>query len=52
VNVLGEAIGELCKTILPIPEESYSGNQDSFIAVCTLSSIDLLKKFVHSKVLE
>jgi len=52
VNVLGEAIGELCKTILPIPEESYSGNPDSFIAVCTLSSIDLLKKFVNSEVLE
>jgi len=52
VNVLGEVIGELCKTILPIPEESYSGNPDSFIAVCTLSSIDLLKKFVNSEVLE
>lgn len=52
MNVLGEAIGELCKTILPIPEESYSGNPDSFIAVCTLSSIDLLKKFVNSEVLE
>ena len=52
MNVLGEAIGELCKTILPIPEESYSGNPDSFIAVCTLSSIDLLKKFVNSQVLE
>jgi len=52
VNVLGEAIGELCKTILPIPEESYSGNPDSFIAICTLSSIDLLKKFVNSEVLE
>jgi tetrahydromethanopterin S-methyltransferase subunit A len=52
VNVLGEAIGELCKTILPIPEESYSGNPNSFIAICTLSSIDLLKKFVNSEVLE
>ena len=52
MNVLGEAIGELCKTILPIPEESYSGNPNSFIAICTLSSIDLLKKFVNSEVLE
>ncbi len=52
MNILGEAIGELCKTILPIPEESYLGNPDSFIAVCTLSSIDLLKKFVNSEVLE
>ncbi len=52
MNVLGEVLGELCKTILPIPEESYSGNPDSLIAVCTLSSIDLLKKFVISEVLE
>jgi len=33
VNILGEVIGELCKTILPIPEESYSGNPDSSIAI-------------------
>jgi len=52
VNVLGEAIGELCKTILPIPEEYYLGNPDSFIAVCTLSSINLLKKFKNSEILE
>ena len=52
MNVLGEAIGELCKTILPIPEEYYLGNPDSFIAVCTLSSINLLKKFKNSEILE
>ena len=52
MNVLGEAIGELCKTILPIPEEYYLGNPDSFIAVCTLSSINLLKKFENSEILE
>jgi len=51
VNVLGETIGELCKIILPIPEESYQGNSNSSIAVCTLSSIDLLKKFVNSEIL-
>ena len=48
MNVLGEVIGDLCKAILPIPEESYLGNPDSTIAVCTLSSIDLLKKFKNS----
>ena len=36
----------------PYLKSSYSGNLDSFIAVCTLSSIDLLKKFVNSQVLE
>ena len=51
MNALGETIGELCKIILPIPEEYYSGNPDSSIAVCTLSSIDLLKKLANSEIL-
>ena len=51
MNALVEAIGELCKIILPIPEESFSGNSNSSIAVCTLSSIDLLKKFSNPKIL-
>jgi len=51
MNTIGNTIGELCKIILPIPEESYRGNPNSSIAVCTLSSIDLLKKFVNSKIL-
>ncbi len=51
MNALGERIGELCKIILPIPEESYQGDINSSIAVCTLSSIDLLKKFSNPKIL-
>ena len=51
MNALGEAIGELCKVILPIPEERFQGNLGSSVAVCTLSSIDLLKKFQNSDVL-
>jgi tetrahydromethanopterin S-methyltransferase subunit A len=51
VNAIGEAIGELCKVILPINEEFYLGNSDSSIAICTLSSIDLLKNFANSKIL-
>ena len=50
MNALGEAIGKFCKTILPIPEEFYTCNADSSIAVCTLSSIDLLKKFTNSEI--
>ncbi len=50
-NALGQAIGELCKVILPIPEERFLGNPDSSIAVCTLSSIDLLKKLQNSEIL-
>ena len=51
MNAIGEAIGELCKIILPINEEYYLGNQNSSIAVCTLSSIDLLKNFANSEIL-
>ena len=36
MNAVGEAIGELCKIILPIREEFYLGNPDSHIAICTL----------------
>lgn len=51
MNAIGEAIGELCKVILPINEEFYLGNSDSSMAICTLSSIDLLKNFANSKIL-
>ena len=51
MNSLGNMIGELCKVILPIHEESYQGNPDSIIAVCTLSSLDLLKKMRNSDIL-
>ncbi len=51
MNSLGNMIGELCKIVLPIPEESYQGNTDSIIAVCTLSSQDLLKKMANSDIL-
>ncbi len=51
MNILGETIGELCKIILPIPETFYRGNTNSSIAICTLSSIDLLKKFSDSQIL-
>lgn len=52
MNVIGEIIGEFCKIILPIPEEYYFGNPDSSIAICTLSSINLLKNFANSKILD
>jgi tetrahydromethanopterin S-methyltransferase subunit A len=51
MNSLGNIIGELCKVILPIPEESYLGNSDSSIAICTLSSMDLLKRISNSDIL-
>ena len=51
MNSLDNIIGELCKVIFPIHEESFLGNADSTIAVCTLSSITLLKKFANSDIM-
>ncbi len=45
-------IGVLCKAILPIPEESYQGNPNSTVAVCTLSSLNLLRKMADSDILQ
>lgn len=50
MNAIGEAIGELCKVILPIHEEYHLGNPNSAIAVCTLSSMNLLKNFANSEI--
>ena len=51
MNVLGNFIGEICKTLIPIPEEIYFGNSESTISVCTLSSINLLKKISDSNLI-
>ena len=51
MNNLANVIGELCKVILPIPEEAYIGNINSSVAVCTLSSINLLKQISNSDLL-
>lgn len=52
MNSLENLAGEICKILLPIPEEVYYGNKNSSVAVCTLSSIDLLKKFSEQKLLQ
>lgn len=52
MNSIGNVIGELCRIILPIPEESYRSNKYSSIAICTLSSIDLLKTIVNSEIFD
>lgn len=52
MNSLENLAGEICKVLLPIPEEVYYGNKNSSVAVCTLSSIDLLKKFSEQKLLQ
>jgi len=52
LNSLENLAGEICKALLPIPEEAYFGNKNSSVAVCTLSSIDLLKKLSEPKFLQ
>jgi tetrahydromethanopterin S-methyltransferase subunit A len=46
-----EAAGFACKLLYPIPTSSFKGNGDS-IAICTLSSIDLLKKISKDRMME
>lgn len=45
-------LGEACKVLFPIPEETYFGNKDSSIAVCTLSSIQLLRQIADSDLMD
>lgn len=51
MNVIGNILGEVCKTLFPIPEEIYYGNSKSSIAICVLSSISLLKKIANSQLM-
>jgi len=44
MNIIEELAGELCRIILPIEEEVFFGDPKSNIAICTLSSMNLLKE--------
>lgn len=48
MNSLAELAGQLCKILLPISEEVFYGNQFSNVAICTLSSMNLLKEISNS----
>lgn len=52
MKTLENVIGELCKIILPINEEIFFGNQKSSTAICTLSSISLLKEISESELMK
>lgn len=43
--------GEICKSIFPIKEEVFFGNPNSSLAVCTLSSMKLLKDIANSSIM-
>ncbi len=51
MDAIGNALGEICKAVLPIPQESYRGNPESRVAVCTLSDIRLLESLAKPDVL-
>ena len=48
MNSLEYVFGEICKVLFPISEDMCLGNQDSSIALCTLSSINLFKEISSS----
>jgi len=52
MNIIENLAGELCRILLPIEEEIFFGNPKSNIAICTLSSIDLLKKITNSNIMK
>lgn len=52
MNLIEDIAGELCRILLPIEEELFFGNPTSNIAICTLSSIDLLKDISHSNIIK
>jgi len=52
MKTLEKLLGGICKTILPIKEEVFYGNPNSSIAICTLSSIDLLRRLSQPKFLQ
>jgi tetrahydromethanopterin S-methyltransferase subunit A len=45
---LTDVAGEICKILLPIREDVFYGNPASHIAVCTLSSMTLLREISES----
>jgi tetrahydromethanopterin S-methyltransferase subunit A len=52
MNLIEDIAGELCKILLPIEEEVFFGDPNSNIAICTLSSINLLKEIANSSIIE
>ncbi len=52
MNTLSDIAGEICKIIFPIHEEIFLGNNESTIAVCTLSSMELLKEISNSDLMK
>lgn len=51
MNLIENIAGEICRIILPINEEVFFGNSRSSLALCTLSSVKLLKEISNSSLM-
>ncbi len=47
-NLLARFAGKVCEVLLPIKHDIFYGNENSSIALCTLSSINLLEQISKS----
>jgi tetrahydromethanopterin S-methyltransferase subunit A len=52
MNALSEIAGQICKVLLPIRDEIFYGNPESNVAICTLSSMNLLREIANSDLLK
>ena len=51
VNSLARFAGKVCEVLLPIKHDIFLGNEKSSVALCTLSSIDLLERVSKSEMM-
>ncbi len=52
MNLIDDIAGELCRILLPIEEEVFFWDSASNIAVCTLSSMNLLRDISKSSIIK
>ena len=52
MNPIVDAMGHICRIVLPIPDKIFYGNPESSVAVCTLSSMSLLRDLSNSQVMD
>ncbi|HSA97706.1 MAG TPA: tetrahydromethanopterin S-methyltransferase subunit A [Candidatus Nitrosotenuis sp.] len=52
MNSLLDLAGEICKLVFPIHGEVFLGNSESSVAICTLSSMDLLMEISSSDLMK
>lgn len=50
-NLLARFAGKVCEVLLPIKHEIFYSNGNSSIAICTLSSIDMLEQISKSELM-